>query len=327
MSILRAFILVATAAFVCGTSAFDARAEDAPPSDPDSAEALFQSALGALDQGDWEAACPKFELSMKLDPTVATLLNIAKCRAHDGKVALAWRTTAEAILMNRSTADPVRREKLESYARSQLAQLESRLAWLVLRVSPTLPPGAIVERDGEVIPPSSLGEAIPVDPGEHTLRVVAEGYEEHCSVALTTEGKTATVEIALVPIAPIPILTKSTSDAPRDVGPLAGGVVVGTLGLLGLAVGTVAGVRALDFASALERRCPEPSRCDATGVDLADKGKTASLVSTTAFVVGGVLAAAAVPLTIWGASKLDADNKVNTGLVLGFGYIGLRGEL
>jgi hypothetical protein len=50
----------------------------APPDSEARALALFKEALAAVDRSDYATACPRFEAAMKLYPSPATQLNIAR---------------------------------------------------------------------------------------------------------------------------------------------------------------------------------------------------------------------------------------------------------
>ena len=51
----------------------------AAPADAQTAEALFQSAKEAMARGDVPVACARFAESVRLDPAVGGLLNLADC--------------------------------------------------------------------------------------------------------------------------------------------------------------------------------------------------------------------------------------------------------
>lgn len=93
----------------------------APARDPAAAEVLFRAALAAQDKGDWATACSKFNASMDLDPAVSTLINIAKCHEHEGKLAVAWEDLNRALVLNGETAGAQRKADLEKYAKSRIA--------------------------------------------------------------------------------------------------------------------------------------------------------------------------------------------------------------
>src|SRR5262245_1391277 len=82
-----------------------------PVRDPVKAEALFKSAKALLDAGDWGAACTKLQASMDLDPSVSTLLKIARCHEHEGKLAAAWNDVSEALKLNQTAAQTEKRRR------------------------------------------------------------------------------------------------------------------------------------------------------------------------------------------------------------------------
>src|SRR5262249_26584812 len=65
--------------------------------DPAAAEALFREGRAAAQKGDWETACPKLRESQRLDPAAGTLLNLADCEEHRGKVATAWQLYRQVV--------------------------------------------------------------------------------------------------------------------------------------------------------------------------------------------------------------------------------------
>src|SRR5436190_14534460 len=54
------------------------------------AESLFRQAREEMKRGEAAAACPKFEESYRLDPSIGTLLNLALCEEALGHSATAW---------------------------------------------------------------------------------------------------------------------------------------------------------------------------------------------------------------------------------------------
>jgi tetratricopeptide (TPR) repeat protein len=166
--------------------------------DPAAAQALFKRARSLLEAGDYAAACPKFEASLALNPSASTLINIAKCHEHDGKLATAWEDYHRAIVVNNhETQGEERRRKLESIANEGLAALAPRLPKLLVEIQ-SPPPGLKVMRDEVEIPLAALGEALPLDPGAHRLSVSASGYQTVTRAVTLEEGKTETVSISLV---------------------------------------------------------------------------------------------------------------------------------
>ena len=104
--------------------------------DPVGAEALFNSGKALLAEGDWAAACDKFEKSSALDLAVSTVVKIARCREHDGKVASAWYQYERALNLNREIPAPSehRRAELDDLMSKAVAALEPRIPKLRITV-------------------------------------------------------------------------------------------------------------------------------------------------------------------------------------------------
>lgn len=181
---------------------------DAAPANVAAADALFQSAQQDLEQGKWADGCPKFERSMTLDPSVSTLLNIAKCHDHDGKLILAWNALQRAIVMNRDTPDGDRQAALDKYSRDALAVLEERLPYLTIRVTDDVP-GLSVRRDDALVDLKTLGQPIPVDPGKHVVVARAPGFKSQRTEIALAERKR---EQVLISLTKAPVSTTSPSE-------------------------------------------------------------------------------------------------------------------
>src|SRR5262245_18728599 len=70
--------------FVMGLH-ISARADDSA-----AAQALFDQGRKLMESERWAEACPKLEESQRLDPAGGTLLHLALCREHEGRIATAW---------------------------------------------------------------------------------------------------------------------------------------------------------------------------------------------------------------------------------------------
>ena len=77
--------------------------------DPAAAQALFDKGVELLKQEKWAEACPQFDASMKLDPSVGAQVNIARCLEHDGYIARAWAELKRAKALNQETPGAKRR--------------------------------------------------------------------------------------------------------------------------------------------------------------------------------------------------------------------------
>jgi len=294
----------ASAALLCLSIAQTARAQQ-PPRDPAAAESLFRSAREAVGRGDYATACPQFAESQRLDPAPGTLMNLADCEEHMGKLASAWEHFLRAKEQLRPGDDRI------PYAEQHVAALEPRLPHLVVKLKAGAPAGTKVLRDQVTMGAASLGVRIAVDPGAHTLAVVAPERVPSKQEITLREGETR--EIELEPGAPEraqwPTVTESKPqgqpEAPAppadDGGRRTMALVIGGIGVAGLAAGAVTGLMAFSAAGTYKDNCNQTTGAcqSATGVDAASSGKTLSTISTVSFLVGaaGVGAGAYLWLT------------------------------
>lgn len=274
--------------------------------DAASADALFEHAKELLRGGDWASGCAKFRASMELDPSVATLLKIAKCDEHEGKLALALHDCNAALALNRHKTDvpSSRRAELERFASRMLAELEPRVPKLRIRITP-MPAGLSVRRAGQELLPGALGDALPADPGAIEVTATAPGYRSESRTAQLTEGETTDVDIVLQPIeAPAPASTQpaaTSSPAPsrphtRPTQPAVSanppgrtiGFALGGLGLAGLATAGVLGWMTVSEVRDATPYCDKSWRCQEPGLE---KLRAAGGYQTASFVTAGVATA------------------------------------
>src|SRR5687767_11843809 len=80
-----------------GFSLLPAAASAQPPQgDAAASEALFREGRRLMKAGDYEGACPKLEESLRLDPALGTLFNLASCEEQLGRWATAWQHWRQA---------------------------------------------------------------------------------------------------------------------------------------------------------------------------------------------------------------------------------------
>lgn len=182
-----------------GTRAPVARAE---AEDQAAARALFEQGRALMKNGQFPEACPKLEAARELYTSAGILLNLADCHEKIGRTASAWTEFGEAAAVAKRT----NRDADADEATRRQTELAPKLARLTIAV-PHAVPGLSVERDGAPIAPAAWGASLPVDPGTHAIRAVAEGFEAWTkSVEITAPGQTVSVEV--------PELRASASPAP-----------------------------------------------------------------------------------------------------------------
>jgi hypothetical protein len=165
--------------------------------DPAAAEALYLSGRKLVADGNWAEGCEKFRASLELNPAVSTLVNIAKCSEHEGKLTQALVEYRRASQLNQDTLGEERKRKLEQVVKENIAALEPRLSRVQIVVK-NRPSGIEIKRDGLTLPIAMIGETIPLDPGEHVFVVVAPGFRKEERKVILKEGDLQTIELPLV---------------------------------------------------------------------------------------------------------------------------------
>lgn len=259
----------------------------APPpaaAQPDGASARtaqeqFREGREAFKEGDYQRALDLFRKSNDLYPATGTLLNLALCEARLGQLAAARRHLQE-VIPQLASGD----ERL-AVANRELADVEARFPKLRIHLEDGAE-GAQVSLDG-AIASVRLGADMPVDPGRHVVEVSAPGREPRRYQITLEAGSRTVLAVGFGPdtgVAPAPEAEEGGAGSGRRIA----GFVVGGLGVVGLGVGAVTGVMALNKKSEVDELCPDPAMCTAEGVAVADSGKTLSIVSTVGLAAGVV---------------------------------------
>lgn len=259
----------------------------AQANDAAAAEALFEAGREAMARQDYAVACKNFEDSQKLDPAIGTIFNLANCEEQRGRLASAWQRFTEVAQQLPDTDD----RRVIALERAEA--LKARLPYLTLRFGAGVPADARVTRDGIAIGAAGLGVPLPIDPGEHEIVVSAEGRHEKTfaiSLALAERKELVVTAGEPLPVAPAgePAPPKR-SDEPE--GPPVVGYVLAGVGVVGIVIGAVTGVMALDRKATMKGDGCDPAgrTCDSqAGVDAASSGEILSTTSTIAFAIGGV---------------------------------------
>jgi hypothetical protein len=249
-----------------------------------SAESLFQEARKLIEAKRYDEACPKLLESHTLAPAVGTLLNLADCYEHAGKLASAWTRFREGVALAQKNNRPDR----ERTARSRAEKLEPQLIRLTIRAADA---NVEIKLDDATIDRAS---PVPVDPGTHTLLVTANGKKPY-STTLSLAPNVRAPSIDVPALANIPTTAGvlepteraeepkvSRSAAVRTLGFVTVGVGVG-----GVALGTVFALRASSKSASAKDHC-NGLQCDTLGVAFASQAKNAGTVSTISFIAGGL---------------------------------------
>jgi hypothetical protein len=136
--------------------------------------------------------------------------------------------------------------------------------------------------------------------------VTAPGRQPSSSDIEVPEGANASVDV------------RAGAPIGKDVAPPAKGSnrtaawVVGGVGVAGFGVGAVAGILTLGKKGTVDDNCNADKRCNPTGYDAAQSGKTLGMVTTAGLVVG------AIGVGVGAYLLLSGDKSGTTTAVAGF---------
>lgn len=283
-------------------------ARTAHAADPAAAQALFDDAKRLMAEGRYSLACPKLEESERLDPGMGTLFQLGVCYEHVGRDASAWAAFLEVAARAKVAGQSAR----ERVARERAVALEPTLSKLVIVPSAgdvTL--GLAIARDGAEVGRPQWGVAVPVDPGQHRIVASAPGFKAWSIAVDVTQGRVVSVAVPPLeadapppPPAQAPAYVPSRGFVPPSAPPSAppdarvendgsrqraAGLIVGAIGIAGIATGAVLGFaskRARDDSSS---HCAGDV-CDAVGVHRRDDARRFGDEATIAIGAGAALA-------------------------------------
>lgn len=323
-----------------------AAAQAAPAQVRVAAQALYNEAMRDMADKAYERACPKFEQLILLVPEgIGARLALGDCYQAAGKLASAWSSYSMAASVASWQGD-----RREPEARAAAQALWPQLAQLTVIVSPEVAAlaGLEVKRAGVLLPQAQWGSPVPIDQGKHRVEATATGRKPWATtVEVQKDGVPLTVSIDPLtevpvevppPVKPTP-LPMNTPQAPVSPAPAnttsapaaqtwsaqktAGLATLGAIGVLGLGVGTFAGVRAMQAQSdsnsaptgSSTPHCRADDKCDQQGLALRQNAISAARLSSGLFVVFGVALAGGVVLFLTTPStRKDSAVKVGVGL-------------
>ncbi len=316
--------------------------------DAAAAESLFQRGVERLKANDWVEACKAFEASMKLDPSVGTQINVARCSEHDGHLAQAWADYKKAKTLNSETPLEKRKANVDSFVDAAIKKLEPRLPFVTVKVTIHGPPGQPtpkasdiaglkVARDDTPIPVEGLGVAVPVDPGRHIFEASAPSYRSAKVEMDFTEAAKRDIALEIFyepppkapPFAPVvpPRVVPDGGGQASNRSVLITGITLAAVGGATLIVSAVTGGIALSDRKTIDKLVQNKSCTEAGGTlqcsaqskteahDALTRGKMLSLVSTVTVFEGAALASAGLVMTIVGATSSNKAPPSRIGFV------------
>jgi hypothetical protein len=162
------------------------------PADVATARDLFREGVALGQRGDWEGARRAFAGSLDLKRAPITIYSLATAEESSAHLVDALEHY-RAFIAEPSTPAT---KPYEQPARDAIAELEKRVARVILRVEPA-EADARVAVDGVDVPSVALGRPRLVDPGRHEITASATGYAPATQEATLPEGGSTTITLTL----------------------------------------------------------------------------------------------------------------------------------
>jgi hypothetical protein len=285
--------------------------------DAAAAEQLYKEAKALTAKGNYAEACPKFEASYKIDKGLGTLVNLADCHEHVGKLATAWAEWTEAVDLAKREQD-----KRAKYAEDRRSKVEPRLPKLTIEVKNPVASLRVYRGDTELVP-ASFGLPLPVDPGEVVVTVRRGDKVLDTQTVTVKEKEVATLSLDLgaidqahpdegpsgpgpEPPAPVIQVVERPVPAPAPSSQKTIGYVVGGAGVAALiGAGILEGV-----ALSKKSKADQPDQCvnkycSPSGFDTVESAKKYATIGQWVGVGGVLLTAVGATLVLTAPSQSE----------------------
>jgi hypothetical protein len=253
------------------------------------AESLARVGKGLMDLAQYDDACPKLEQSLDAHPSGETALWLGECLHKQGKIASAWAAYRNAASHFQSAGDAS-----AAVAGERAQRIESLVPKITIAAQQRVMTMKVYRGDTK-FGVGVFGVPLAVDPGEHRIRVEAEGYAPWEKTVVVKASERITVEVP--PLVPADVRhTTGGSNALYVAGILTAGSGVAAIG-----IGAILGIAAARDVSSAESDASlcGPSRlCTPEGRALVDAADTKAIGSTIAFTAGALAVATGLVLLI-----------------------------
>jgi tetratricopeptide (TPR) repeat protein len=300
------------------------------------AEQFFKEAEALMDKGDFKAACPKYEETVRLQPQgIGAKERLAACYESTNRPKTAfdmlWRASQQAQEAGQAERGATIKQNIQ--------RLESRLPRVRLDFGSLGENGQFkIEEDGVVIPIAEARTVRYVEVGSHRLRVSTAGFEPFETSFEATEGAQLSLVIALKPIAakkqaaePQSAPDAGTESDVASSGGLSGvqiaGIAIGSAGALMLGIGAGVGADGLGSADDARTRFIDAEQGSTEKDAARTEYDSAAGRATAGWVVlgiGGGVAVTGVLMAIFGGSSDTPATAFEVTPVAGLGTLGIR---
>jgi len=207
-------------------AAAPARADDA---DRSAAEKLFEEGRALLAKDQFDAACAKFDESLRKDPAgIGALLNLALCNERRGKIATALALYQRAL----DQATEARVQGQQKAAQDKVVALSPKVPIVTIALAAPAAEGTKLVIDDGVVPVAT--KELPIDPGRHEVVASAPGrlpFQTTFEIA-AGERKPLVVPVLQLPESATTVVRTNRRRSIGQVAALGGaGLLVGASGL------------------------------------------------------------------------------------------------
>ncbi len=280
----------------------------------DDARRLATEAAERYGAGEFAAALDLFVRAGKLYDAPTLQFWQALCLENLGRLVEAEARYAEVARTEIHEDTPEAFVKAKRDSEQALEQLRKRLPTIKVIITHAKDISN-VELDGRVLPPPLVGAPVAVDPGTHVVKVTrSSGIVRTESVAIVeSQAEEVYVDFDLPERTPLDPLTSGTEKDQPAVRTWRSPVGYASLAIggLGMTMGVVAGLRAMDKHRTLEDECPD-DRCPPEVHAEVDSFHTWRTVSTVGYALGVLGLGTGVVLLL-----TDNESGTNTALTLG----------
>lgn len=246
---------------------------DAEAGDAAGAREKFMKGQQAYQQGDYDVAIEAWKSAYDIDPRPLILYNLSQAYERYGMLPEAA-DALEKYLAEANAQDPNR-----DVARARLSALKERLGKTGILIKDA-PEGAEIFVDGESRGRAPRTEPIPVSPGNHTVVLKLEGYQDFRGSVGVPAGQR--IEVSAEMQAAVPMAEAGVEERKAGAGPY---ILAGVGAALVIGAGITGGL-ALGKAKDAE----------SSDGDDADSAESMALVAD---IMGGVGGAAIAGGVIW----------------------------
>jgi hypothetical protein len=296
-------------------------------------EEQFLAAHEQYAQRNFAQALPLFREAHALSKSPNALLYVARCLRELGRLVEAYDRMQETVreATQRAETDD-KYVQTRDAASAELAQLEQRIAKVVVRLEP-MPEGAAITINGVELTREQLGAPVAAPAGRLVVEARAPGHEPIRRQLDASGGTTEELTLTLERTPDKPRVQKAPTPPPVETG---GGVrvagfVIGALGVGGLVAFAVTGALAKSKFDEVDEACGG-ARCSDPRFDAEiDEGKTLGTVANVTLAVGGAATLAGVFMIIFGGPRAPASGstsaaRAEVGLVVQPGGLWLHGH-